>query len=171
MSTSQKMQSTVRKSTAARKPAPARKAAVVTKQHADKPAKAVADSLVRSTTEVPIPARNVATDQSFKVATDAKPVKAKAKAKPVGAKTEAAKPAKEARHKHKLVRDSFTMPREDFDLIHALKERAIGFKRPTKKSELLRAGLQVLATLDDTALRLRLESLLTLSPGRPKKHR
>jgi hypothetical protein len=50
-----------------------------------------------------------------------------------------AKPAKP-----KMVRDSFTMPQADFDLVHLLKERALGFRRPTKKSELLRAGLQAL---------------------------
>lgn len=80
------------------------------------------------------------------------------------------KPAKEGKHKHKLVRDSFTMPRDEFELIHVLKERALNFKRPTKKSELLRAGLRVLAALDDSQLRERLDALTTLSPGRPKKH-
>lgn len=76
--------------------------------------------------------------------------------------------AKDAK-KHKLVRDSFTMPRTDFELIHTLKERALGFKRPTKKSELLRAGLQALAALDDAALKARLERLIPLKPGRPKQ--
>ncbi|HUD43013.1 MAG TPA: hypothetical protein VMR06_13565 [Dokdonella sp.] len=75
---------------------------------------------------------------------------------------------KEAK-KHKLVRDSFTMPRADFELIQTLKERALGFKRPTKKSELLRAGLQALAALDDAALNARLERLIPLKPGRPKQ--
>lgn len=79
-----------------------------------------------------------------------------------------AKAGKETK-KHKLVRDSFTMPRADFELIHALKERALGFKRPTKKSELLRAGLQALAALDDSALKARLERLIPLKPGRPKQ--
>ncbi len=71
--------------------------------------------------------------------------------------------------KKKLVRDSFTMPQADFDLIAALKERALGFRRPTKKSELLRSGLQVLAALDDTALRAALEALPPLKTGRPKQ--
>ena len=71
--------------------------------------------------------------------------------------------------KHKLVRDSFTMPKADFDLIAGLKERAIGFKRPAKKSELLRAGLHVLASLSDVALKNALGLLETLKPGRPKK--
>lgn len=32
------------------------------------------------------------------------------------------------------VRNSFTMPHDDFKLIDQLKERALGFKRPAKKS-------------------------------------
>lgn len=71
--------------------------------------------------------------------------------------------------KEKLVRDSFTMPRSDFDLIALLKERALTFKRPTKKSELLRAGLQALAALNQKQLQTALDSLPLLKSGRPKK--
>lgn len=71
----------------------------------------------------------------------------------------------------KLVRDSFTMPGEDFDLIAQLKARALEFKRPTKKSELLRAGLQQLATLSEPQLRAALAALRPLPTGRPKKKR
>jgi hypothetical protein len=70
--------------------------------------------------------------------------------------------------KDKLIRDSFTLPREDFELIALLKDRALDFKRPTKKSELLRAGLQVLAGLDQARLRASLEALRPLKAGRPK---
>ncbi len=71
----------------------------------------------------------------------------------------------------KLVRDSFTMPRDDFDLIAQLKTRALEFKRPTKKSELLRAGLQQLASMDEGKLRAALAALRPLKVGRPKKVR
>ena len=70
--------------------------------------------------------------------------------------------------KDKLIRDSFTLPREDFELIATLKDRALDFKRPTKKSELLRAGLQALAKLDPAALRKALDALRPLKAGRPK---
>ncbi|HSI60949.1 MAG TPA: hypothetical protein VLA16_25555, partial [Ideonella sp.] len=76
---------------------------------------------------------------------------------------------KAAKLRVKLVRDSFTMPQVDFDLIDALKKRALGFRRPAKKSELLRAGLRALAALDDAQLGAMLESLPLLKPGRPKK--
>jgi hypothetical protein len=69
----------------------------------------------------------------------------------------------------KLVRDSFTMPEVEFAQIAALKERAIRFGRPAKKSELLRAGLKVLCGLDDATLRATLDSLAPLKPGRPRK--
>ncbi|RRH79412.1 hypothetical protein EH244_31985 [Variovorax beijingensis] len=74
-----------------------------------------------------------------------------------------------AKAKTKLVRDSFTMPQQDFGLIAALKDRALGFKRPAKKSELLRAGLHALQQLTDTQLRGALDSLVPLKAGRPKK--
>jgi len=93
---------------------------------------------------------------------------AKPAAKPA-AKAAAPAAPKEVKLKAKLVRDSFTMPQADFALIGALKERAIGFKRPAKKSELLRAGLQALAGLNDTALKAALDALAPLKPGRPKK--
>jgi hypothetical protein len=54
----------------------------------------------------------------------------------------------------KLARDSFTMPEQDFGLIAVLKERALGFNRPAKESELLRAGLHALQQpTDSTAWR------------------
>lgn len=81
----------------------------------------------------------------------------------------AAAPARLPKIKAKLVRDSFTMPASDFALIAVLKDRALGFKRPTKKSELLRAGLQALAGLNTASLQAALNALAPLKPGRPKK--
>jgi uncharacterized protein (DUF2126 family) len=78
------------------------------------------------------------------------------------------KPAKERKA---LVRDSFTMPHHDFALIAALKARAMEAKRAAKKSELLRAGLNVLAGLSAAGLVLALDKLTPLKPGRPKKDR
>lgn len=99
------------------------------------------------------------------------PLKAKA-AKAVVAPPQASSPESArdaAKPKAKLVRDSFTMPQQDFGLIAVLKDRALGFKRPAKKSELLRAGLHALQQLTDTRLRGALDSLTPLKAGRPKK--
>ena len=103
-----------------------------------------------------------------KRAVAAKPAPAK---KAVAAKKPVAAPAAEKAPKaakQKLVRDSFTMPSSDFALIDSLKERALGFRRPTKKSELLRAGLQALAALTDTQLQAALGRLEPLKTGRPR---
>ena len=67
------------------------------------------------------------------------------------------------------MRDSFTMPRADFVLIHQLKERGLGFKRAIRKSELLRAGLQALSAMDDVLLKALLDRLPALKAGRPRK--
>jgi hypothetical protein len=68
-----------------------------------------------------------------------------------------------------LVRDSFTMPEADFALIAKLKSTALGARRAAKKSELLRAGLQVLSALDAESLVVVLDRLEAVKTGRPKK--
>jgi hypothetical protein len=69
----------------------------------------------------------------------------------------------------KPVRDSFTMPQADYDLISILKTRALALRRPAKKSELLRAGLHTLQALADAQLHAALEALVPIKAGRPKK--
>lgn len=71
--------------------------------------------------------------------------------------------------KHKLVRDSFTMPEPDFALIGVLKATAVDLKRPAKKSELLRAGLRLLAQQTPAKLKAALDALDPIKTGRPKK--
>lgn len=71
--------------------------------------------------------------------------------------------------KVRLVRDSFTMPEADFSLVAVLKARALGLGRSAKKSELLRAGLQLLSQQEPAALLAALERLQPIKTGRPKK--
>ena len=79
-------------------------------------------------------------------------------------------PAKDVKAKKpKLVRDSFTIPKDEYAVIDGLKERAVRLSRPVKKSELLRAGLKLLAGLSDTALLTALESVPSIKTGRPTK--
>ena len=96
----------------------------------------------------------------------AKPTKTPA-AKPD--KAPPGKPDKASRQRQKPVRDGFTMPQADFALIGALKARALAAGRETRKSELLRAGLQALSALDSAALLAALGRLETVKVGRPKK--
>jgi ribosomal protein L31E len=70
--------------------------------------------------------------------------------------------------KIKMVRDSFTMPKDDFALIELIKTRAIHFHRPAKKSELLRAGLHALNHMSDATLKAALNALHPVKTGRPK---
>ena len=69
---------------------------------------------------------------------------------------------------HKLVRDSFTMPRDEYAAIDALKARALRLGRQAKKSELLRAGLSALVGMTDRSFAKALQDVPTLKTGRPK---
>lgn len=74
---------------------------------------------------------------------------------------------KSASKKPKLVRDSFTIPKNEFAAIDTLKTRAIALGTSVKKSELLRAGLIALQGLSDAAYKLALAAVPTLKTGRP----
>ena len=104
-----------------------------------------------------------------KAAKSSKPAAARKPAARKSAKASTPASASGAKTKQKLVRDSFTMPQSDFALIEQLKTRALAMLRPAKKSELLRAGLQMLSASSDAALRAVLEALTPLKAGRPRK--
>ncbi|WP_291017548.1 hypothetical protein [Hydrogenophaga sp.] len=74
---------------------------------------------------------------------------------------------KSASKKPKLVRDSFTIPKNEFAAIEALKARAIALGTSVKKSELLRAGLMALQGLSDAAYKAAVAAVPTLKTGRP----
>ena len=100
----------------------------------------------------------------------AAPAKARrqVKAKPV-AKPAAPKAAKLPKlKKPKLVRDSFTIPKDEYGMLDELKQRAAKLGNPAKKSEVLRAGIKALAALADPALLAALASVPTIKTGRPK---
>lgn len=79
----------------------------------------------------------------------------------------ASQSGKSSPKKPKLVRDSFTIPKNEFVAIDSLKTRAIALGTSVKKSELLRAGLMVLQGLGDTAYKAALTAVPTLKTGRP----
>jgi hypothetical protein len=139
--------------------APARKTAAV-----KKPASKSAEK-----SAVPkVPARRRAAAKQGKTAESNRPTAVGSPVKPVKL-AKADKPLKAAKsEKAKLVRDSFTMPQADFDLVAILKTRALAFQRATKKSELLRAGLHALQALSDAKLQRVLDALVPLKAGRPK---
>lgn len=80
----------------------------------------------------------------------------------------AKKPKKE--HKKKVVRDSFTMPESEYSKIAEIKAICLKAKMHVKKSEVLRAGLKLLAELNAAQLKNALGSLEKIKTGRPQKH-
>jgi hypothetical protein len=100
-------------------------------------------------------------------------VPAKPILKPVaklGAKAAPQRTAKKAKHKMKVVRDSFTMPQNEYAKIAEIKDICLKAKMHIKKSEVLRAGLILLAELNPGQLKRTLGSLEKIKTGRPKKH-
>ncbi|HSW16564.1 MAG TPA: hypothetical protein VLJ86_05005 [Ramlibacter sp.] len=80
------------------------------------------------------------------------------------------KPAKVAKpEKPKLVRDSFTIPKTEYVVLDALKQRAAKAGSPAKKSELLRAGIKALAGMDDATFLGAVRNVPTVKTGRPSK--
>lgn len=69
--------------------------------------------------------------------------------------------------KPKLVRDSFTIPKNEYEAIATLKARALKQGLSIKKSELLRAGLMTLAFMSDAAFAKAVADVPTLKTGRP----
>ena len=114
------------------------------------------------------PAANAATKPAKKAEVKKAPAAKKAVA-PKAAAVAVAKASKEIKPKKpKLVRDSFTIPKDEYAVIETLKQRAATPTQPVKKSELLRAGLKVLAGLSDAALRSALQAVPSIKTGRPK---
>ena len=100
-----------------------------------------------------------------------RPRPAAAPEKPAAA-PKAEKPAKVKKQtpkKVKLIRDSFSIPENDYVLFTTLKQRALAAGVDVKKSEVLRAALVTLAKLDDAALVAAIGQVERIKTGRPKK--
>ena len=112
-----------------------------------------------------------------------KPVVEKATAKkapakkPAAKKTAAKKPKAEAvadaptqkPKKVKLVRDSFTMPGHEYQVLQDIKKAALKAGVELKKSDLLRIGVSMLKNFSVTQLDKARATLTKLRAGRPKK--
>ncbi len=71
--------------------------------------------------------------------------------------------------KIKVVRDSFTMPQTDYELITALKKRSLESGIQTTKSEILRAGLSALNQMTEVEFVSKIEAVEKIKTGRPKQ--
>lgn len=98
------------------------------------------------------------------------PTAQQAQATPKTRPLKSAEDAKEKRvKKDKVVRDSFTMPKSDYDKIAALKARCLAAGVSVKKSELLRAGLVMLEAAAQKRLLAAVSSVEQVKTGRPSK--
>ena len=124
-------------------------------------AKPVAKSAAKPAAAKPVAVKPVA-------APAAKPAAKPAPAAPVAAAASEA-PAKHKKDakKAKLVRDSFTLPENDYVLFAAMKARCLACGIEVKKSELLRAALRQLSGLDDAMLVAVMSQIEKIKTGRP----
>jgi hypothetical protein len=148
---------------------------------AEKSAQPTAQKTVRKTTKkaprkaatkAPLKAKSVVAKKPVKrpanqmTATPSKKAVAKPKvnAAPIAQAAAETKPKKP-----KLVRDSFTFPKDEYQAIAGLKQKALGLKHSAKKSEILRAGLKLLSSLNEKAFLAALNNVPALKTGRPAK--
>jgi hypothetical protein len=130
-----------------------------------------------ATTASPTPAATVKVvtkpaPRARKRVTTAKPAVKQVRAPAAVASTEVlpaveSAPTEKAK-KPKLVRDSFTIPKGEYTVLDALKQRATALAQPAKKSEVLRAGIKALAALSDEAFLAALRDVPAIKTGRPE---
>ncbi|MBX9816717.1 MAG: hypothetical protein K2X79_01750 [Burkholderiaceae bacterium] len=137
-------------------PKPARKVAA-------KPAATTSKAATAAKPKAPVAKKAAASAPKKASAVAAKPAaKTKASAKPAAVKAPKAK-------KPKMVRDSFTIPKPEYDVLDVLKLRAAKLGNPVKKTELIRAGVKAIAALSDAAFKQALLAVPSLKTGRPAK--
>lgn len=136
------------------------------------PVKATATSPSKKTPNVAVKvAKKIGAKQPIKTADKkavATPVK-RASAKAIASKPKAAKAAPHRPQKEKMVRDSFTFPESEHKRLVEMKKRLIALGTEVKKGELVRAGLELLAALDNQKLLKAVADVEKLKTGRPKK--
>lgn len=127
------------------------------------------DSVVKKAATETVTARKpVAKPASKPVAKPVtKPVSAKVDKQPQVAKP--AVPSKEKVKKAKLVRDSFTMPETEYQVLNDVKKAFLKSGVSVKKSELLRAGVALIKAMKLDQLNAVISALPPLKAGRPKK--
>lgn len=179
------------KTTSTKSAAPAKRAVAaavkpVAKPAAEPAAKAAAKTAAKPAVKTPAAKKTVAAKAApaaarAKPAVKAGPAKAVKKAAPApkaARKRVAAKPAateeageavREKSHKARLVRDSFTMPEHEYEMLGQVKKACLKAGFDIKKSELLRIGVALIGQLDLATLQNVLASLPQLKTGRPKK--
>jgi hypothetical protein len=141
---------------------------------AEKP-KAAAKPAAKQAAKKAVPAKKAAAKKAAKKA-PVKQVPAK-KAAPVKQVKQTGEPAgralkqaaKEKTKKVKLVRDSFTMPEGEYQVLGDTKKAFLKIGISVKKSELLRAGVALIKSMEIARLKTVIDGLPPIKAGRPKK--
>lgn len=142
--------------------------------------KPVAKPAVRNATKIASKSTAEPTAKSVVKSAVGAEVKAAASANgvtlPASAKTAKASPkvkidAESKVKKAKLVRDSFTMPDVEYQVLADMKKAALKAGFEIKKSELLRIGVALIQKTDIEKLRTMLTTLSPLKAGRPKNEK
>jgi hypothetical protein len=156
----------------AKAPAPAAKAAVkpaaktAVKASALKTAVKPAVKPVKPSAKAPaVKAKSITNSNGAVHAKPAQPAKAAAKPVP------ALPVEKEKTKKIKLVRDSFTMPEAEYEVLGKVKKACLKAGVEIKKSELLRIGVALIGGMDAASLKAVLATLPQLKSGRPVKEK
>ena len=77
-------------------------------------------------------------------------------------------PSPPAPEKKRVIRDAFSIPEDDYELIDKIRGRLVReLAMVRNKSEVVRAGLKLLYALDADQLREAAEAVEQLKPGRP----
>lgn len=116
------------------------------------------------------PVTKPTTKSAEKAAAPVKAKESKAKTKAVAPVEAVSVEAKVKRpKKEKVIRDSFTMPKSDYEKIDQLKQKCLANGVHVKKGELLRAGLLVLESVTIEQLTAAVAAVETVKTGRPGK--
>ena len=149
--------------------APRKRATAAAKPAAKPAAKAAARPAAKPAAKpaVKAPAKPVA--KAVKPAAKA-PAKAIKAVKPKAVKGPAgAEQVREKATRSDLVRDSFTMPAHEYEVLGKVKKACLKAGFEIKKSELLRIGVALISQMDMATLQRVLGDLPQLKTGRPKK--
>ena len=93
----------------------------------------------------------------------------KAKPKRESTKTKAVKAKPKPAPRVKVIRDSFTLPEPDYELISKVKKECMKAGVEANKSEIIRAGLKILAAMNQGQLRDAIGKIERVKTGRPKQ--
>lgn len=83
------------------------------------------------------------------------------------AKPSEPEPERKSKKRPQTIRDNFTFPEDDYQLIALLKQRCLNQAVNVSKSEIIRAGLHALEFMSDEDLLEQIENLEKLKTGRP----